>query len=509
MPNRRDLLKLLPATLALPALSRPALAQPGTDRLRAIMREAVPNIEPYSNSQRSGLVVAHHVWDTLIHRDPVSFEHQPLLATEWKWVDDVTLELKLRRGVTFHNGDAFTADDVIFTINTVTAPDARVAVPGNVSWMKGAEKIDDFTVRILTKNPFPAALDYLALTVPMLPKAYRERVGADGYARAPIGCGPYKVTRLEPGALVEMERHEGYYAGSPKGKPQIRRLSLRFVPDSATEMTELLSGQADWIWKVGIDQIPNLARMPMLKTLSSATMRINYLSIDAAGRSGAENPLTKQPVRQAIFHAIDRQTMAKQMAGADSIVPPAPCYPAQFGCDADAAVKYDYDPAKARALLAEAGFANGFDIEMVAYLEPNIGAALQAYLGAVGIRARISQLQVAAAIQRAWRGEAPLYLGSWGSYSIGDVSAILPVMFGGGNDDYARDAELAKLIREGGLTQDAAARKAAYSAAIRRATEQAYWLPLHNQVVNYAFSKQLDFTAHPDELPRFYMARWA
>ena len=106
------------------------------------------------------------------------------------------------------------------------------------------------------------------------------------------------------------------------------------------------------------------------------------------------------------------------------------------------------------------------------------------------------------------RGENPLYAGSWGSYSINDVSAILPVMLGGGNDDYARDPQLQKLIAEGGNSNDEAVRKKAYSAAIKLATEQAYWLPLHTYVNTYGFVKTLEFRGWPDELPRFYMAKW-
>ena len=176
----------------------------------------------------------------------------------------------------------------------------------------------------------------------------------------------------------------------------------------------------------------------------------------------------------------------------------APCFPTQFGCDADAAVKYPFDPAKAKALLAEAGFPNGFDIELVTYVAvTSWTAAIQNYLQAVGIRAKITQLQVAAAIQKAWKGENPLYHGSWGSYSINDVSAIFPVMYGGGNDDYARDPELEKLVADGGATSDPAARKKAYSAAIKIMTEKAYWLPLFTYVNAYGFSKQLAFKTFP------------
>ncbi len=112
--------------------------------------------------------------------------------------------------------------------------------------------------------------------------------------------------------------------------------------------------------------------------------------MDAAGRTGADNPLTKQKVRQAIMHAVDRQTMAKQFMPGGSRVLDAPCYPTQFGCDQAVATKYDYDPAKAKALLAEAGYPDGFDTEIVSYLLPQWMQALQNYLGAVGIRARVT-----------------------------------------------------------------------------------------------------------------------
>jgi peptide/nickel transport system substrate-binding protein len=486
----------------------PADAQSDPNTLRVTMQEAVPNIDPYANSQRAGLVIAHHAWDTLVYRDPQTFEPRPLLATSWTWTSPTTIELKLRPGVTFHNGDPFSADDVVYTVETVAGPNARVAVPANVNWMRKAEKVDDLTVRIETKEPFPAALEYLALTVPILPKGYREKLGPDAYSRNPVGCGPYRIARVEPGAAVEFSRFENYYADSPKGRPSIANIQLRFVPDQVTDMTGLMAGTSDWIWKFSSDQFGNLSRVSRLKTLRSPSMRINYLSLDAAGRSGAGNPLTDVRVRRAIFHAIDRRTMATKLAGEGSLVPNAPCAPSQFGCDEASAVSYAYDPAKAKALLAEAGFPSGLDATFVTYLDASIASALQGYLAAAGIRADIQRLQPAAAIKKAWAGEAPLYAGSWGSYSVNDVSAILPVMFGGGNEDYSRDPVLQKLIQEGGATLDRDQRLTAYKAAIKRATEQAYWLPLFTQVINYAFSKRLSFTAQADELPRFWLARW-
>ena len=127
---------------------------------------------------------------------------------------------------------------------------------------------------------------------------------------------------------------------------------------------------------------------------------------------------------------------------------------------------------------------------LATYVLPQWGAAVQNYLQAVGIRAKLNQHQVQALVQRAKAGELRMYLGSWGSYSINDVSAILPNFFDGGADDYARDPDVIKWLAEGGSSNDAEVRKKAYSAAIQRITEQAYWAPLHTYVTTYGHAKR-------------------
>src|SRR4029453_8572305 len=174
---------------------------------------------------------------------------------------------------------------------------SRLSTPANYNWLDKAEKTGDLSVRVTLKRPNPAALEYFALVIPIYPKAYREKVGAEGYAKAPVGAGPYKMTKVEPGVSIDFERFEDYWAGSPKGKPAIKKMSVRFVPDATTEMTELLAGRVDWIW--------NIKKLPHLQAVRKETMRIGFLQLDAVGRTGADNPITKTKVRQAIWHAID------------------------------------------------------------------------------------------------------------------------------------------------------------------------------------------------------------
>jgi len=259
----------------------PASAQKSADTLRIVFRDAVPNIDPYYNSQRTGVILSHTAWDMLVYRDPVSFEIKPLLATEWKFVDGKTLDFTLRQGVKFHDGSTMTADDVVYTINTVSSPDSKVATPSNYSWIDKAEKTGDYSVRVIFKKPTPAALQYFAFVMPIYPKAYREKVGPEGYAKAPVGAGPYKITKLNPSVSVDFERFEEYY-DSPKGKPAIKKINARFLPDAETELAELLAQNTDWIWNLSPDNMDNVAKIPFLEATRKESMRVGYLQIDAA-----------------------------------------------------------------------------------------------------------------------------------------------------------------------------------------------------------------------------------
>jgi peptide/nickel transport system substrate-binding protein len=482
----------------------PAAAQKADDTLRIAWRDAVPNLDPYYNALRTGLILSNNAWDTLIYSDPETFQLKPLLATSWRYVDDTTLEFTLRPGVTFHDGSPFTADDVVYTVQVATT-DKQVAVPSNYGFIAGAERVDDLHVRIKLKNVFPAALDYIAMVLPILPKAYRERVGAE-YGQRPVGTGPYRITNVDGVSSISLERNESYFDG-PKGKPAIKRLLIREVADTTEELAMIQGGQADWIWQFSPGDLDTLGRRPDLQVMRQESMRVSYMDMDAAGRTGAGNPLTDEKVRRAIMMAVDREAMSRRfMPGGRAL--DAPCYPTQFGCDQGAAVHYAYDPAGARKLLADAGYPSGFDTKMVGYLLPQWQAAIQGYLAAVGIRAQVEQLSTADATQRSNEGSNPLDLGSWGSYSINDISAFLPNFFTGGGQDYTRDPEIERLVHQGGATTNPDQRRAAYRAAIQRISEQADFMPLFTDVTTYAVGKDVDFKPFADELPRFYLTRW-
>ncbi len=488
-------------------LAAPAVqAQKADNTLRIAWRDAIPDVDPYYNQLRTGLVLAHQAWDTLVYRDPDTFQLKPLLALSWRQVDATTIEFELRQGVKFHDGSPFTADDVVYTVNSVIA-DPQVAVPSNYAYLAGADKIDDFHVRVRLRQVFPAALEYMAMTLPIWPKAYRERVGADGYGRAPVGTGPFKITAVNGTSEIDLARNDDYFDG-PKGHPALARIVIHEVADGSDELAQLLSGQADWIWQFDPGKLETITRMPTLQALQAESMRIGYLQFDAAGRSGAGNPLTDVRVRQAIAHAIDRQTITRQMVGGGSRVLDAACFPTQFGCDQTVVPHYDYDPAAAKKLLADVGYPDGFDTEIVSDVLPQISSAVQNYLKVIGINARVSQIPAGEAIRRTRAGTAPTAIGSWGSFSVNDVSAILPVFFGGGSSDYSRDPKLEALVAAGGSTVDPDERRKDYTDALRHIAEQMYWLPLNTYVTTYGFSRDLNFKPYQDEIPRFFLSSW-
>ncbi len=501
-------LRRLAVVLALAAgLAGPALAQKSADTLRISWRDAVPNVDPYYNTQRNGIILADLAWDGLLYRNPATGQIGPGLATEWRQVDDITLEFTLRAGVTFHNGDAFSAEDVAYTVNTILA-DPRVVTPSNYAFLAGAEVIDAQHVRLRLKRPFPPALNVIAAIMPIWPSAYRARIGPEAYAKAPVGTGPYRMLPITGPGEIALERFDAHYAASPKGRPAIRRLVIHQVADVTTEMAELLGNRADWISDFPADQFDNIARLPTMQAVRAEVQRVTYLNMDAAGRSGAGNPLTNIKVRQAVAHAIDRETLAAQFMPGGSHVLNIACFPGEFGCDQAAGVHYAYDPAKARALLAEAGFANGVELDLYSYLPGIWTGAIQNYLAAAGITARTHTMSAGAVIQLAQQGKLPLAFAGWGGFAVNDVSAFLGYFYTKGSFAMAYDDEVTALVTEGARILDAERRRTLYAQAFRLITERAYFLPLFTYVKTYGFSRQLDFTPWPDDNPRFYRARW-
>ncbi len=482
-----------------------ALADKANDTLNVAFTKELESVDSYFNSAREGVIFQRSVWDGLLYLNQETGEYEGNLATSWQWVDDTTLELKLREGVKFHNGEEFDADDVVYTVNFVAKPENGVVVQRNVNWMKEAVKVDKYTVRIITNGPFPAAFEYLAGPVSIYPNEYYAEAGPAGMALKPVGTGPYQVESVEPGKHFVLKKYEGYHDG-PKGAAGIGTVDIRTIPDVNTQLAELFSGGLDFIWGVPADQAEKIAAMGRFTVANESTMRIGYLELDAAGRSG-DHPITKTKVRQAIAHAIDRQAIVDSLLKGKSKVVNSACFPTQFGCEQDVTV-YDYDPEKAKALLAEAGYPDGFSVDLHAYRDRPYAEAMLSYLAKVGIQANLKYLQYSALRDMRFKGETGMSFQTWGSYSVNDASAITSQFFKHGAEDFARDDEVLAWLNAADTSVDPAVRRENYSKALKKIADQAYWVPLFSYNSNYVFTQDAEFTPTPDEVVRFFQVNW-
>ena len=495
------------AIAAMLGFAGPALANKKADTLRMAYDQAPENVDPYFNNVRIGVILGANVWDTLLYRDPVSGEYKGQLAKSFRQVDDRTLEFDLREGVKFHNGEEFDADSVVYTLTFVSDPKNNATTQANVAWIDHVEKLDKYKVRIVSKQPFPAAKEYLSTTAVMHPPKYYKEVGPAGMNAKPVGTGPYKVAEHIPGKSITLVRNPDYFKDSPKAQPTIGKVVIRIIPDRQTQLAEIMSGGQDLIMSVANDQAEKLKSVPTLAVISAPTMRMVFLQMNVLEGSPAPE-LKDIRVRRAIAHAIDRESIVKNIVGPGGEVLNAICSPSQTGCTQDGATVYAYDPALSRKLLAEAGFANGLSLDIVAYRERNQTEAIISYLQAVGIKAKLTTMQYAAMRDMVRANKSALSHQTWGSNLVNDVSASTPVYFGFSADDMTRDPLVLESLKLGDTTMDPAARNAAYKKALARITEQAWAVPLWLLPVNYVTVKELDFKPYPDELPRFWDMRW-
>jgi peptide/nickel transport system substrate-binding protein len=271
--------------LAAMVAATPATAGKRDNSLRVADEQVLDNVDPYFNSVRIGVILSHQVWDTLIYRDPDSGEYKGQLAASWKWIDDKTLEVDLRRGVKFHNGAELGADDVVYTLNFVSKRENNVSTQSNVDWIERAEKLGPHKVRILTRAPFPAAIEYLAGPIVIHPHAYYEKVGPMGMNEKPIGTGPYRIVEHALGKHLRLARNPDYFKDSPKPQPKIDTIELRFIPDRQTQVAEMLSGGLDLIKNVAPDQAKQLRMVPSLQVVSAEIMRYACAISECARRS--------------------------------------------------------------------------------------------------------------------------------------------------------------------------------------------------------------------------------
>jgi peptide/nickel transport system substrate-binding protein len=498
---------LLSAAVAIGLQAMPSLAQQSKNTLRWTSSAPITTIDPYFNFHREAMLLnGQLVWDTLVYKTSEG-EYLPLLATGWKWVDDQTLEFKLRDDVVWHDGQPFKIEDAVYTFNYISTAENGVNVQSNVNWIENAEAVDETTLRLNLKKPFPAAMEYISTLLAILPEGFFGDTGQAGANGRLVGTGPYKLTEFVQGDHIRVEAFDQYFADSPKGPPTFDAVVYRTIPDVSTQIAELLSGGVDWIWRVPQDQAEPMSGVPGITVSADETMRISFLSMNLRDMEGG-NPMQDRKVREAVAWAIDRETLVDQVIGEGSTVINSPCFRTQFGCVPNA-TDIGYDPEKAKALLAEAGYENGLKLRMTSYRSREWTEAVVGYLANAGIDVSASVLDYTNARERVVKNEVNMMLGDWGSYGVNDVSALLNNFFTLSEDDMAQDTAVSEALLTAAQTADPEARMKQYDFAVKEIAKKLYWYPMWTHPTIYAYNENLEFQSHPDENPRFFMAKWS
>jgi peptide/nickel transport system substrate-binding protein len=487
------------------AVAGSAFAGKEDDTLVWVTTFEPPTYNYYDQTLREGVILSRHIWDSLYWRDLDTGEYVPHLATNIEYADPKTIDITLREDITFHNGEKFNADDVVFTLEMVNNPDNKMVNRNPTRWISSVEKTGEYSVRLHLDEIFAPAIEYLSTAVVMYPDEYYQEVGKDGYARAPIGTGPYMVSEVVPGSRLVLKKNEDYFGGG-KGQPNIGNIVIRYIPEANTQIAELLSGNADLIWRLSKEQGDKLKRAGDVNVIAGETMRVGYLQFDSSGSSG-EHPLTNVKVRQAISHAIDRQAIVDNLFGGGQVIHLA-CYPSQFGCESPDAPKYDYNPEKAKQLLAEAGYPDGVEVDFFAYRDRPVAEAMMGFMAKVGIKANLQWMQYSALRDKVRNDEVPFNFMTWGSSSVNDIANITAYFFDGRADDTALDPEVKALLDAGGGTIVPEERLEHYREALKLIAERAHWLPLWSYAYIYAMNQELDFQTTPDEILHLYRAKW-
>jgi peptide/nickel transport system substrate-binding protein len=339
----------------------------------AVMGDAL-TLDPHAASDGATRALARQIYDTLLTRGPKG-ELLPELAASWRTLafDASTWEFRLRPGVKFHDGAALTADDVAFSLQRAMA--AASDVRGLLASVDRVTRVDDLTVRVRTRGPNPLLPNALA-AVFILNRAWAEANGAaqphdwtvqaDAFAaRNANGTGPFALVSREPGVRTVLKRNEQYWSRDPGAPLEITDVVHTPIRSAAARIGALLAGEVDFVQDVPAQDVDRLKSLRAVAVATASRNGTVFLGMDVgspelkSGNARGKNPFADRRVRQALSLAVDRaalqQTLRGQAAPAGALVPPAAAgSPRELGQPPAA------DPAKARALLAEAGYPEGF-----------------------------------------------------------------------------------------------------------------------------------------------------
>ncbi len=432
----------------------PASAATENDTLRVAVTVFPNSLDLPMTSEGQAMNVCWQLYNSLVWIDDTGTV-VPALAESWTVSDDGQVyTFKLRRNIKFHNGEAFTADSVVFSWQR----GCREKMQWSEKWTmaKAVTKVDEYTVKIETDGPSPLLLRVMTDYWAMVPPKYITRVGEDGFLGHPVGTGPFCFVEWKKGDRIVLKANPDYWE---KGLPKVKKLVFRPIPESTTRVAAIKTGEVDVVTRLSSEEMMSLKSSADIQGINYSVDRVFYITFNNL-TSGKGQPTESPLVRRAMNYAVDVDAIVEALFGGFAHPSTGFVTPGNLGYD-KAIRPFGYNPEKARQLLAEAGFKNGFKMDLAcpvgAYTNfEQVCEAVQGYLGDVGIQVELQQMESG----KFWDMEAkktlpPLFGDSWAS-ACGEALPRLQGALGGMNASFSAwsDPKIDGLLTAIGQTVD-------------------------------------------------------
>lgn len=473
------------------------------------------SLDPSAVTDGESLYVTKNIYDTLVNYGEQDTTIHEGLAVDWEVSDDgLTYTFQLREGVKFHDGTDFNADAVVYNFerwaqgSEETAPYyASMFGLGEDDVIEEVKAIDELQVEFTLKRPQAPFLQNIAMTPFGIasPAAIEEH--GEAFGQNPVGTGPFIFKEWKPNETITLEKNEDYFV---EGAPKINTLIFQVIPDNSARLTALKTGEIDLMDGVNPSDIESIEGSDDVQIILRPPMNIGYL-----GFNTEMEPFDDPLVRQALNHAVDKEAIIDAFYGGNADPAKNPMPPVIEGFN-DEIEAYEYDPDKAKEMLVEAGYPDGFEMDLWAMPNPRdympepqkIAEAIQADFAAVGVQAEIINYEWTTYLDKVAKGESPAFMLGWIGDN-GDADNFIYVLLDQdniGSNNYSRykNDELHEVLIEAQTETDDEKRKALYMEAQEIIHEDAPWIPLvYAKPALAAGSHLKDFKPHPTGSDKF------
>lgn len=499
MRNRRGVVGVLVVAVLAGLLGLvPGAAQAAREAdLIVSQKNDVDTFDPTMSTNTSTHNITINIFDTLVRLADNGRDFVPELAESWRVVDATTWQFKLRRGVKFHNGEDFNAEAVKFTLDSTLDAGRNTRQRPTYAAFKEVRVDDASTVSFITHKPYAITLTQIQ-SLMIMPPGYVKRVGWEEFGRKPVGTGPFKLRDWQKDVRVVLEAHDGYW----KGKPKVRTLAFKPIPEDASRIAALQRGEVDIIDALPYDRIREIEGSPGLRISQRQGEQI-YIGLDTI----RFEPFKKREVRQALNHAINADAIVKSLLLGYGVRLNGPFFPVTPGYDASLA-PYPYDPDRAKRMLAQAGYPNGFDVEFA--LSPGlqgiakgqeVGEAIAGQLARVGVRAKIDIHESAAMFSNYAAKKFQMYMFPWKS-SPESGRHLETLLHSKTRGYYYQNPDADRLLEAYFSALDAKKRQDVGRELLVFLREDAPWIFLYQQQDLFGVRKNVSWEAKPDYLMR-------